>query len=233
MRVSSARIVVIGHDRRMVEPPATPHRERWLHVVRDGSRARRRTRIRADRTGPSDTRGAARDPASVAVSRREPGPVRPNRAPAIGPHRTRTRPVPLRRPAPTQPRRPDARRRAPDWTGSAGPRRRADGPEPRQCRLRDAGPAATVRTGQCRGSAGRSPDVALASAPPPAALRPSLPGGGVGPPRAVSPHQPGPYRTAGYRPAPYGTEPGAAPGRWRGRSGAAWRRPTASGLGGG
>jgi hypothetical protein len=31
-----ARIVSIGHDRRMVEPPATPHRERWLHFVRDG-----------------------------------------------------------------------------------------------------------------------------------------------------------------------------------------------------
>lgn len=26
---------MIGHDRRMVEPPATPHRERWLQVVPD------------------------------------------------------------------------------------------------------------------------------------------------------------------------------------------------------
>src|SRR6185312_5772599 len=24
------------HDRRMIEPPATPDRERWLHIVRDG-----------------------------------------------------------------------------------------------------------------------------------------------------------------------------------------------------
>ena len=138
MRVSSARIVVIGHDRRMVEPPPTPHRERWLHIVHDGESApdedpgRIRARTPRSGLGPGFRR--------VSPATRPVRPTALRRSGRTGPEPGRSRCADP--PRPNRRRRPGragwrARPRAGRWTG--------------QCQLRDAGPAATVRTGQWHG----------------------------------------------------------------------------------
>ena len=239
MWVGGARIVVIGHDRRMVEPPPTPHRERWLHIVHDGEPAPDEDPGN-DPGGDTEERHGTRLPPGI--TRNLPGAPEPHSGDRAAPDPNPTGPA-----APTRPD-PTAAGAAPGVpAGERGPAPRG-GPDSAS----SGTPARRPLSEPDSGVAGRYGSLAG----PPAALRPSLPGAGVGPPRAVSPHQPGPYRTAGYRPAPYGTSPAprrggggavqappgpapadrvgggrwvivrAGPGRWKRRVGWAWAAAT-------
>ena len=102
---------MIEHDRRMVEPPATPHRGRWLHIVRDGE---------AESAPPApddDPPGEPRRPALPSVfSRTPPGGANPGGWAPPDP----TTPTPRRTPTPL----PDSGR------AHGGPTDAGSGPSP-------------------------------------------------------------------------------------------------------